>query len=124
MSDICIENILPTRTRSGMHKSHLSVKRETVVKQEPLPDLNSRITKYMLLSRNLYNEQIAYIKEATKNRDHKFELMSRYESLIEDMKDLLQGVKSSKSIEDVQTWVELLCWRSRINIFHQSVCVA
>ena len=123
MSNICIDNILPSRTRSGMKR--VAKKEVLVSSQNDTARSNdtAQCIHYMELARELYTQQVDYIKTAKKDRTNKFEIMARYESLRPKIKELLSRVKESKTIDDVQVWVELVCWNTRITVFHQSVCV-
>lgn len=116
MSDICVSNILPSRTRSGICRSRQSTMSPFYLENEK-QELKDKAAI-------LYSRQINYVKNPG-NRENKFNIMSEYQSLSSRIKKALEGLpKEVRTINEIQEWVEFLCWHTRISVFHQSVCVA
>ena len=105
-TDISVKNILPSRTRSGMESISLD---RPVYYAIGLSELASK----------LYSRQINYIK---RGRGDKQDLIKEFKVVVNSIKYALTHYsKTSKSVRDVQEWVELLCWQCRISVFHKSV---
>jgi hypothetical protein len=125
MSAICVSNILPSRTRSGLRRERVvhesrKVQEKQVPTQSP-DELRKELTQEAIL---LYDRQISYLK-APGDRLQKFDIMSDCQTLCSAIKESLATYsKLSSTIQEIQNWVELLCWNTRISVFNQSVCVA
>jgi hypothetical protein len=105
-TDICVNNILPARTRSGMARMTLD---NPVYYAVGLSELASQ----------LYSRQISHINKGTGD---KTELVKEFEVVLNSIQYALQHYSMmSKTVRDVQEWVELICWKTRISLFNKSV---
>jgi|LauGreDrversion4_2_1035121.scaffolds.fasta_scaffold59662_4 hypothetical protein len=132
LAEISTANIIPSRTRSGCR----SVKPAPVqkpVQMEPTtpatppsaqPHLLAEWASLMTRSSELYKLQFLYLNNPG-DRSKKFGLMSLYSNVATEIQKYIATAKENvHNFKDVERWTELVCWKTRITVFHQAIAVA
>ena len=136
---ISISNILPSRTRSGRRVDPVAVKPVPVVAplsnpiETPTEASRVKLLEWSILmnrSAQLYRAQFEYLNEVG-DRSKKFSLMTEFTQLSKEIQEFVQKRRDSPNDftyscrwTEVAHWTELICWKSRMSVFNQAVCVA